>query len=422
MLKRFLSLAAAVLAAGERSACADEAAIRKAAQAKFPRANVQTVTKLPFLGLYEVIISGEMVYSDENFDYIIYEGNIIDTKTDRNFTEERKRKLAMIPFEELPLDLAIKKVKGKGERKMAVFTDPDCPFCKRIEQDLAKVDNVTIYMFLYPIDSLHPKATERSKRIWCSPDKLKAWDDYMQKGVAPSAAPTCDNPVAKLVEFGTQARHQRYADVGIRQRRTRAGRDLCSADRKAIDRAGAEDQLSRAPRKKEQTALIRWRTSQRAARKLRLGITLTVSAALHVSLIYGIGVRSSPGPHFSPMVVHLPQPSLAVSQTAPAMPADRAASMPISSVEPQPIRAASLAAAVPQPTAVVPAENAEPASVPTSAAPEHPGEDNQLPKADVPLLVDSIWHEAKDLDRYPSMRSPVEPEYPQRYAIHYRRR
>jgi len=204
MLKRILCVASAALLLACTLANADEEAIRKAAKAKFPRANVQTVTKLPFLGLYEVIISGEVVYSDENFNYIIYEGNIIDTKSDFNYTEERKRKLAMIPFEELPLDLAIKKVKGKGERKMAIFTDPDCPFCKRIEQDLAKVDNVTIYMFLFPIDSLHPQATERAKRIWCSQDKIKAWDDYMQKGVSPSAPATCDNPVAKLVEFGTK--------------------------------------------------------------------------------------------------------------------------------------------------------------------------------------------------------------------------
>jgi thiol:disulfide interchange protein DsbC len=204
MLKQLFSLVAAALLLACTIANADEAAIRKAAQTKFPRANVQGVTKLPFLGLYEVIISGEILYTDENFDYIIYEGNIIDTKTDQNFTEERKRKLTMIPFEDLPLDLAMKKVKGKGERKMAVFTDPDCPFCKRIEQDLAKVDNVTIYMFLFPIDSLHPQATDKAKRIWCSPDKVKAWDDYMQKGVAPSAAPTCDNPVAKLVEFGSK--------------------------------------------------------------------------------------------------------------------------------------------------------------------------------------------------------------------------
>lgn len=203
MLKRFFSVCAVMLLVASSVAGADEAAIRKAAQAKFPRANVQNVTKLPFLGLYELIVNGEIVYSDENFDYIIYEGNIIDVKNDRNFTEERKRKLAMIPFEDLPLDLAVKRVKGNGERKMAIFTDPDCPFCKRIEGDLAKVDNVTIYMFLFPIDSLHPKAADKAKRIWCSPDRIKAWDDYMQRGVAPTAAASCDNPVDKLVQFGT---------------------------------------------------------------------------------------------------------------------------------------------------------------------------------------------------------------------------
>jgi len=204
MLKRLFSLCGTMLLMLSVAASADEATIRKAAQAKFPRANLQSVTKLPYLGLYELVINGEIVYSDENFDYIIYEGNIIDVKNDRNITEERKRKLAMIPFDELPLDLAFKRVKGNGERKMAIFTDPDCPFCKRIEGDLAKVDNVTMYMFLFPIDSLHPKASEKAKRIWCSPDRAKAWDEYMQKGVIPSAAPTCDNPVDKLVQFGTQ--------------------------------------------------------------------------------------------------------------------------------------------------------------------------------------------------------------------------
>jgi thiol:disulfide interchange protein DsbC len=203
MLKRLVSLAAVSLFAAA-AANADEASIRKAVQAKFPQAEVQSVTKLPYLGLYEIVVSNEIVYADENFEYIIYEGNIIDTKTDRNLTAERKRKLATIPFNELPLELAFKKVRGKGERKIAVFSDPDCPFCKRIEGDLAKLDNVTIYMFLFPIDGLHPKASEKAKRIWCSPDKAKAWDDYLQKGIVPTAAPTCDNPVDKLVEFGSR--------------------------------------------------------------------------------------------------------------------------------------------------------------------------------------------------------------------------
>jgi thiol:disulfide interchange protein DsbC len=204
MLKRISLLTTLILALASVAANADEATIRKQMQAKFPGATVQSVTKMPFLGLYEVVVSNEILYSDENFDYIIYEGNVIETKSGKNFTEERKRKIAMIPFDDLPFDLAFKRVKGKGERKLAVFSDPDCPFCKRIEQDLAKLDNVTIYMFLYPIEGLHPQAGDKAKRIWCSPDKVKAWEDYMNKGVTPAAAPTCDNPVDKLVKFGQQ--------------------------------------------------------------------------------------------------------------------------------------------------------------------------------------------------------------------------
>jgi len=206
MLKTIVTLAAALWLLAAAAVHADEAAIRKGLQSKFPQAEVQSVTKLPYMGLYEVVIGkeNEILYTDENFDYIIYDGNIIDTKTDRNLTGERKRKLSMIPFNELPLDLAFKRVKGKGERKMAIFSDPDCPYCRRIEGDLAKLDNVTIYTFLFPIDSLHPQASDKARRIWCSTDKVKAWDDYLTKGVAPSAAPTCDNPVDKLVEFGTK--------------------------------------------------------------------------------------------------------------------------------------------------------------------------------------------------------------------------
>jgi thiol:disulfide interchange protein DsbC len=194
-----VALAGLVLATA--FAHADEASLRKAFAAKFPKAQVQSITKLPYLGLYEVVIDGEILYTDEDFDYLI-DGNIIATKGMTNLTEQRKRKLSAIDFNELPLDLAFKRVKGKGERKIAVFSDPDCPFCKRVENDLAKLDNVTIYMFLFPIDALHPKATEISKQIWCSPDRIKAWDDYMQRKIAPKADSSCPNPVDRIVEYG----------------------------------------------------------------------------------------------------------------------------------------------------------------------------------------------------------------------------
>jgi thiol:disulfide interchange protein DsbC len=201
MLTRLIALLAACLLLGSVVARGDETDVRKAFMEKFPKAQVQSVSKLPFLGLYEIIAEGEVLYADESFNYVI-DGNIISTKDMTNLTEQRKRKLSAIPFDDLPLDLAFKRVKGKGERKLAVFSDPDCPFCKRVEADLAKLDNVTIYMFLFPIDSLHPSASNISKRIWCSQDRVKAWDDYMQRKVTPTASPDCPNPVDKIVEYG----------------------------------------------------------------------------------------------------------------------------------------------------------------------------------------------------------------------------
>jgi thiol:disulfide interchange protein DsbC len=202
MLTRFITLAAAAcLLAGSSVAGANEAAVRKAFTAKFPKAQVQSVTKLPYLNLYEIVVEGEVLYADEKFEYVI-DGSIISTKNMTNLTEQRKRKLAAIAFDELPLDLAFRRVKGNGERKMAVFSDPDCPFCRRVENDLAKLDNVTIYMFLYPIESLHPNAPDVSRRIWCAPDRIKAWDDYMQRGVQPGGDGDCANPVDRIVEFG----------------------------------------------------------------------------------------------------------------------------------------------------------------------------------------------------------------------------
>lgn len=212
MLNRALTALSSALLLLATVACADESTIRSEIAKKFPNANLESITKTPHLGLYEVVVDGQMFYTDADFKYLI-DGNIIDTSSMTNVTaartralEEEKLKKLAFPFEQLPFDLAIKKVKGDGSRKIAVFSDPDCPFCRRIERDLAKVDNVTIYTFLYPLVELHPKAPEISRAIWCSSDRAKAWDDYMLKGVAPKAAGTCQNPVDKLVEFGKSKR------------------------------------------------------------------------------------------------------------------------------------------------------------------------------------------------------------------------
>ncbi|HEV8647291.1 MAG TPA: DsbC family protein [Burkholderiales bacterium] len=212
MIIRALTVLLSTLLLFAGVACADEASIRSEIAKKFPKANVESVTKTQHLGLYEVVVDGQLFYADEDFKYLI-DGSIIDTNSMTNVTAARQRDLEELklrklafPFEQLPFELAIKKVKGDGSRKIAVFSDPDCPYCKRLERDLVKVDNVTIYVFLFPLVELHPKAPEIARAIWCSGERAKAWDEYMLNGVVPKAAGTCTNPVDKLVEFGKSKR------------------------------------------------------------------------------------------------------------------------------------------------------------------------------------------------------------------------
>lgn len=185
------------------SACyaqTDIATVKKAIAEKFPEAgsNIE-VTKTTF-GWYEVYASGRLFYTDEDVNYFFL-GNIVEAKTMSNITAQRLQKLSAIKFESLPLDFAIKTVRGNGKRKVAVFSDPDCPYCKRLEKDLANVTDVTIYTFLYPIPSLHPDAARKSKAIWCAPNRQKAWDDYMLRGVL-AADKSCDSPIDEIQAVG----------------------------------------------------------------------------------------------------------------------------------------------------------------------------------------------------------------------------
>jgi thiol:disulfide interchange protein DsbC len=144
--------------------------------------------------LYEVRVDGtEIFYTDAKADFLI-EGSLIDTRTKRNLTEERVEKLTAIKFDSLPLKDAFTVVRGNGERKMAVFEDPNCGYCKRFERDLQKVDNVTIYMFLYPI--LGADSVEKSKAIWCAKEPGKSWLDWMVRDQSPASA-SCDTAALK---------------------------------------------------------------------------------------------------------------------------------------------------------------------------------------------------------------------------------
>jgi thiol:disulfide interchange protein DsbC len=183
------------------SALADEAAVKQALRAKFPKAAIENVQKSDIAGLYEVFMERQVLYTDESVSYI-FAGKIIETKTDKNVTEERLRQLTAIKFDTLPLDLAVKTVKGNGQRALAVFSDPLCPYCQQLERELALVTDVTIYTFLYPIESLHPGASEVAKTIWCAPDRSKAWDDWMLRGQKPAGGNSCETPVAELQTVG----------------------------------------------------------------------------------------------------------------------------------------------------------------------------------------------------------------------------
>ena len=200
MLKTFF-LALVLLACNVASA--DEASVRKLVEAKLGMP-VQGVVKTPYGGLYEIYVDKNLHYTDENVSFIIY-GVLIDTKTDRNVTEARMRKLTALNMKDMPpLNMAIKRVKGNGKRQLMVFSDPMCPFCKKLEVELDKINNVTIYLFPYPLEARFPGSTGIAKSIWCSADKAKAWEDWMLKALRPSGRTDCANPVDQMDAFATK--------------------------------------------------------------------------------------------------------------------------------------------------------------------------------------------------------------------------
>ena len=196
---------AAVLMAVAAGAGAQEAEIRKNLAERLPNLPaIDEVTKTPVPGLYEVRVGNDVLYTDAEGNYLI-QGQIIDTKARRNLTEERVNKLSAIDFASLPLKDAIVWKNGNGKRKIAVFADPNCGYCKRFERDLQAVKDVTVYTFLYPI--LAPDSTTKSNAIWCAKDRTKAWQDWMLRGVVPAAAPAnCETPVARNTELGRKHR------------------------------------------------------------------------------------------------------------------------------------------------------------------------------------------------------------------------
>ena len=174
--------------------------IRATLHDRYPEANVGSITASKDLpGWYELVVGKEIVYADPTADRLIV-GKLVDTKTHENLTQKAWSEAHLIDFKALPFEHSIKTVRGKGERVVAVFEDPLCPFCEKLEQQMQGIDDVTIYRFLLPLESIHPGATAKTLAIWCSNDRAAAWSEWMLNRTEPKAAPCNADSLASVLE------------------------------------------------------------------------------------------------------------------------------------------------------------------------------------------------------------------------------
>ena len=202
-----LLILAAALFAGPAGA-RDEATVRKAAEAFLGEdMKIEGVARAGFLELWEVRISTRegtrLLYTNDDATHFFI-GTIFDGKTQTDLTEQRMRRLNSVRFADLPLNQAFKIVRGKGTRQLAYFSDPRCPYCKKFDQELVKMDDLTVYVFMFPI--IAPDSPQLARAIWCSPDRAKAWFDLTLNNVLPTASGTCPNPIDRNLELGKKLR------------------------------------------------------------------------------------------------------------------------------------------------------------------------------------------------------------------------
>lgn len=172
--------------------------LRKSFQERFPGVEIAGIKSTPFPGLFELQIGMDLLYTDADANYIL-QGSLIDAKSRTDLTAKRLEQLSQVAFSSLPLELAVKQVKGDGSRKIAVFEDPNCGYCKRLHQTLQEVDNITVYTFLFPI--LSPDSNIKARNIWCAKDQAATWRDWMINGKTPAEA-NCDTPVETVLALG----------------------------------------------------------------------------------------------------------------------------------------------------------------------------------------------------------------------------
>ena len=179
---------------------ANEASLKKSLTPYFPNEKIEVLKRVPSLQLYEITIGDQIFYVDEKAKYF-FSGHLFDLKNEKNLTEERLQEIRSarkVDIDSLPLEYAIQEIKGNGERKLVIFSDPNCGYCKRLEKELIHINNVTIYTFLYPILK---GSKEISEAIWCSDDKLKSWNNFMLNGTTPTEK-DCEAPINALLKTG----------------------------------------------------------------------------------------------------------------------------------------------------------------------------------------------------------------------------
>lgn len=187
-------------------------AMRQALTQRYPNTRFGEIRRSAVPGLWEVWMGANVAYVTDEARHFIF-GHLYDMQTQTDLTAAKKEQVNLqleaarpgLSFADLPLDDAIKTVRGKGQRKLAVFSDPHCPYCRDLEKQLSRLDNVTVYTFLFPIDSLHPEAGAVAQSIWCAKDRAGTWKKFMATGKAPQPA-RCDTPIARNVELAGKAR------------------------------------------------------------------------------------------------------------------------------------------------------------------------------------------------------------------------
>ncbi len=206
-LKNFAWVLVAVVACATALADSDDAPadvvakIRATLHQRIPELKIEGIHKGPLPGLYELNTGAELLYSNDT-GTLVFAGRVIDSQSRQDLTSERWNALNAIDFNSLPLDLAIKTVRGDGSRKLAVFADPLCPYCKQLEEQMQGITNVTVYTFLYPIETIHPGASLKAVEIWCSKDRSAAWSKWMLQKTEPGDTRCKGAPIDQLQKLG----------------------------------------------------------------------------------------------------------------------------------------------------------------------------------------------------------------------------